>query len=641
MLPGFAKRLKFLFLIMIIFGNHSIFSGEDDGRDDAKGLYLYPYEVIKAEEMNLLDTETRLKIEPDSGLAIPFDPATPGEGEGEKDLDTKIAEADGLLRRYYSQFLNEKRIWEDKNRGSKFSTKNEQNEVRLLVDTFMNTKAETQMIRDSEIVYSLHRRLADLHEQNKNNVQAIRHYTTALRYRNLSHTEVRFLEEASWNELIIPADKQARENHKIAYDRRNKSLEDVEAAKKTIHKLGSDFSLNKITYRAYQEEKKSKELDLTRKKAILDEAEKNYQASLEQNYEPYRKKKSREDAENYYKLAQLVRKLEDTNKERLKIVNKSTLIGRGIFILFDYKRNTDFFAYEYLLEKSYRMDPTFPEAILEVAKQFKIDGKKLKSIDYFGKFIELKLAEGQNLSDTDTEVLADAYLNLAILNSDIKRKVIAADFYEKFFATTQDSNKKKAILYELGRFYEKIIGDLDKAKSYYEQWLQINPSGSEEKVAIAQYGISLAHKRDKRMEREEASLMLAYEQQKSLEEKISQAKDSITKLERDILKYKKDLLLTTKDDSLTQFRILNIQLDDLNIELDQLNSKSKTVPRSRVLLRLAEIQESKRDFEAAKTFYRELVESGNEVEANFSLKSLQRVEKTQSDGIIRPHDKLY
>lgn len=635
------KYLPGLLLALIFILSLPLPAGEDDGRDDAKGLYLYPYEVIRPEEISLLDTATRLKIAPDSGIAIPYNPAEPGEGEGDKDLGTKINEADGLLRRYYSQFLNEKRIWEDKNRGSKFSTKNEQNEVRLLIDAFMNTKAETEIIRDSEIVYNLHKRLAELYDQKKDIQQAIRHYTTALRYRDLSHTEDRFLDEQSWKEVLEPNGIQARQNHKLAFDRRRKAIEEVEDAKRIIHKLGSDFSLNKISYRAYQEEKKSKELDLTRKKNLLEDAEKSYQASLEQNYEPFRKLKSREDAENFYRLAQLVRKSEDANKERLKIVNKSTLVGRGIFILFDYKRNTDFFAYEYLLEKSYRIDPSFPEAIYEVAKQFKIDGKKIKSIDYFEKYIALKLAENQDPSDEDKETLADTYLNLAILNSDIKRKVIAADYYEKFFTTTQDASKKQAIVYELGRFYEKIIGDLDKSKTYYEQWLNDNPQGSQEKVAIANYGISLAHKRDKRIDREEEKLLLAYEQNKSLDDKISSSKAAITKLERDILRYKKELLLTTQDDALAQFRILNIQLDDLKIELDRLLTQSKSIPQSRILLRLAEIQETKRDFESAKKFYRELVESGNEVEANFSLKSIERVEKTQSDGFLRPAEKLY
>jgi hypothetical protein len=638
---SFRKSQKGFFCLLFSIAIFPSIAGEQDSRDDAKGLYLVPSEVIRVEELQILDSETRLKINPDSGIAFPFDPASPGEGQGAKDVDLQIVEAEGLLRRYYSQFLNEKRIWEDKNRGSKYSTKNEQNEVRLLIDELLLTKTETQLIRDSEIIYSLHKRLGDLYNEKKNSSQSIRHYTSALRYRDLSHTEDRFLEENSWKEVLNSNSLQARKNHKIALENKIQSQESYDSAKRMIHKLGSDFALNKINFLNYQEEKKSKELEVTRKKQELDDSIRRYDESYLSNYQVFQKSKSREDAELYYKLAVLVRQSEESNKERLKIVNKSSLVGRGIFILFDYKRNTDFYAYEYLLEKAYKVDPNYPEVMLEVAKQFKIDGKKLKAIDYFEKYTKAQLTKGDGLTSDETETLADCYLNLAILNSDLKRKVIAANYYELFQNTTKDEEKKKSIVFELGRFYEKIIGDLDKAKYYYENWLASPKEGMEEKEATSHYGISLFYRRERRDDQEEKNLLIAYEKSRLMQEEITNKEKAITKLERDILKFKKDLLLTTQDDSLAQFRILNIQLEDLMMEKDKQISRQKTIPTSRIILRLAELNENKKDFVKAKEFYQELVETGNEVESNFSLKSLRRVEKTQEDGIIRERDRLY
>lgn len=637
----FCKNRKGFVTLLFFLTIHPTFAGEQDSRDDGKGLYLVPSEVIRVDEIQILDSEIRLKTDPDSGIAIPFDATAPGEGQGAKDIDLQIVEAEGLLKRYYSQFLNEKRIWEDKNRGSKYSTKNEQNEVRLLIDELLLTKSETQLIRDSEIIYSLHKRLGNLYNEKKNSTQAIRHYTSALRYRDLSHTEDRFLEENSWKEVLNSNSLQARKNHKIALENKIQSQESYDSAKRMIHKLGSDFALNKIAFLTYQEEKKSKELEVTKRKQDLDDSIKRYDESIITNYLKFKKSKSREDAELYYKLAVLVRQSEDSNKERLKIINKSSLVGRGIFILFDYKRNTDFYAYEYLLEKAYKVDPSYPEIMLEVARQFKLDGKKLKAIDYFEKYTKVQLEKESRLTLDEVEILADCYLNLAILNSDLKRKVIAANYYELFQNTTKDEEKKKSIVFELGRFYEKIIGDLDKAKYYYENWLSSPRQGMEEKEASSHFGISLFYRREKRDELEEKSLLIAYEKSRLMQEEIAQKEKAITFLERDILKFKKDLLLTTQDDSLAQFRILNIQLEDLMMEKDKQISRQKTIPTSRIILRLAELNENKRDFIKAKEFYQELVETGNEVESNFSLKSLRRVEKTQEDGIIRERDRLY
>lgn len=647
------------FFIIILLLPYAIFAGEDDQRNDPKGLYLYPHEAIRLEELRILDSETRLKLDEDTGIAAPWeeptaattevptqDPVDPEEqplpDTGPKDIDTQIKEAEGLLKRYYSQFLSEKRIWEDKYRGSKFSTKNEQNEVRLLINELIKDDTETNLIRDSEIVFALHKRLGRLYEERENPTQAIRHYQASLRYRNLSQSEEYFLNEKTWNEVRDEESLPARENHKNALLTYRNQEEALENEKKQIHRLGSEYAQGRINSKEYLEAKKLNEIRIVNETERLAIAKGNYENSLIENYEPFRKAKSREDAEVFYNLANLIKKSEETNKERLKIINKSSFAGRGIFVLFDYKRNTGFAAYEYLLEKAYRLDPTFPQPIREIADQLKLDGKIHKSIDFYNKYIEYINEEYKDaIPEEERESIADVYLNLAILNSDAKRKILAAQNYDLFLDTTNDEEKKKKIYYELGRFYEKQIGNLDRSREYYLRWLEGNPEGATEKEVIARYGISLKEKQDRRRDREESSLLLAYEKYREIRTELAEKEKEIVESEREINRYKRELLLTTNDEALAQFRLIQMNLEDQEMERDQIKTRFTSIPTSRIILRLAELRELSRDFSKAKEYYRELIDIGNEQEVSFAVKSLKRVEMTEADGILRERGKLY
>lgn len=633
-----------VFCFILILGISPLLAGEDDERLDSKALYLFPHEVIRKEEIQILDSDIRLQIDPDSGIAKPYEPTqenvqgdleetTPEPTqeptiettmepdipleEGPKSLDTKIQETEGLLRRYYSQFLSEKRIWEDKNRGSKYSPKMEQNEVRLLMLELQSRLTESKLVRDSEIIYYLHKRLGDLYLERESYPEALRHFVAAYRYRNLSHTEDYFLKEDTWKEVLNEDFLQKRQSHKSIKAAYEAQIEKYEETKRKIHRLGSDYARGLITLNEFTDSKKNLEVDLENEKRILELRKSEYEESLQLNYEPYRKSKSREDAENLFKMANLVRMVEDKNKERLKVINKTSFAGRGIFVLFDYKRNTGFPAYEYLLEQSYKLDPTYAPAIQEIAKQLKLDGQKLKAIDFYKKYVEL--VEGTQ----EPNELADAYLNLAILNSDIKRKVIAAEYYEKYLAVSPEPEK---IYYELGRFFEVEIGDLEKSYGYYSKWLELELENKKQK-AFAYYGVSLYFKKLKKFEKEEESLLQAYEQIKNIQEELDSVNKSIVDLEREINRFKRELLLTTNDDSLAQYRILQLRMEDLKLEKDKIVTEYQSIPKSRIVRRLAELAETKKEYPKAIEYYTELVNLGNEVEAQIGLKKITELSR--------------
>ncbi len=649
-------RIRKSAILLLIFGAFRIFAGEDDQRQDFRALYLFPYEVISREEMRLLDTETRLKIDPDSGVAIPLEreevsgetevgePSlsqtdTEEEESGPKSLDTQIREAEGLLRRYYSQFLSEKRIWEDKNRGSKYSSKNEQNEIRLLILELQSRLTESSLIRDSEILYSLHRRLADLYSQKESYIDSLRHYVAAYRYRNRSHTEDAFLDESTWNEVLDEESLNQRNIHKSVRDSYQNQLRIYEEEKRKLHRMGSDYAQGLLTYEEYSGSKKKQELTIQTEKEKLEQLRNEYNQSYTVRYLPFQNEKSMEDAENLYKIANLVKIFEERNKERLKVVNKTSFAGRGVFVLFDYKRNVNFPAYEYLLELSYRMNPEYLPAIRDIAKQLRLDGKKLAALDFYGKLVNI-LEKKPEPSSEEKEELAEAYLNLGILNSDLKRKVIAAEFYEKFLNATDDEDKKKSLYFELGRFFENETGDLNKAREYYNLWLSANPD-DRKNLTFAYYGLSRYERKKNYVEIEKNFLIKAYENYISIRQELDEKEKEIVNLEREINRYKRDLLLTTDDDSLAQYRILQLKMEDLKLERDKIRSDYSSIPKSRILLRLAEISEKDRNLNQAIQYYDELIQIGNESEVSHAVQNRKRLELTKEDGISRPYKSLY
>lgn len=105
-------------------------------------------------------------------------------------------------------------------------------------------------------------------------------------------------------------------------------------------------------------------------------AKQKYDESVNIRYLTYLNKRKQVESNELYAFANVVRKLEDDNKERLKIVNKLGTAGKGIYVLFDYKRNTDFFAYELILERAYRLWNENPLVLTDIAEQYRQDGKK-------------------------------------------------------------------------------------------------------------------------------------------------------------------------------------------------------------------------------------------------------------------------
>jgi hypothetical protein len=653
------KRIVFWILLGILTCAMGLQAGEEDRRNSLKDLYLDPLQTITPEEILQLDSEKRLIIDEDSGIAFkdvppatgttPTDPAIPvAEAPGEtgpKSLETKIREVEGLLKRYYSQFIEEKRIWEDRERGNIYNSRSDQNDVRLLLWQNTHKSSETFIVRDSPILFDLHIRAARLYAEAGKTAPSLRHYLAGFRYHPLDLTEDMY-RMGSWQkedfQKIWLGDAS---EHQATYAKKEQAWKEWQDSKDELHlALASLAKKNRPLSEINLEEKRLSQVVSSKEKSFQD-AKKIYEASLLQRYGKYLSEKQKSDSKTLYEMANVVKKIEDDNKERLKIINKLGTAGKGIYVLFDYKRNVDFYAYDLLLERAYTQWPENPSVIFDIAEQYRQDSQKAKAIDFFEKYMNL-LNKENSLDPSQKEKLINTYLRLATLNADLKRKVIASGYYEKYFQSSADSRDKTRVSFEMGMFFATHIGDLKKASIYFSYWLDRNSkdwnasltenTGLPELEAISFFQLARLDKQNRKSEAERGKLNLALTQWKNLDKENLVAEKELIELKSNKLKIKKDLIITTDDDSLSKYRVLDLKIEDQEARLRVLKTKLDKIPVLSILFRLAVIAEGERDYEKAKDYYNQVIDLGHETEIQAALKEKKRVVRILETGIITP-----
>ncbi|TGM69652.1 hypothetical protein EHQ96_09045 [Leptospira levettii] len=656
------SKLCIWFLFFIL--QFSIWAGEEDRRNPLSGLYLSPLQVISMEEVKSLDSEKRINIDEDSGIALrdepkPVDPnapdvpvipgadlpVDPGQETGPKNLETKIREAEGLLKRYYSQFIEEKRIWEDREKGNVYNSRTEMNDIRLLLWQSTHKHSETFIVRDSPLLYYLHTKLAKLYVESEKFAPALRHYIAAFRYHPLEMTEEGFRMGEWQKEDVFGYDESSAKEHERLYTEWIQAEQKLKKAKDDIHLKESNWiregkQLSELVSQRKLWNDEVRLIEESRKKA-----KSNYEDSYNKRYLAYLNKRKQIESNDLYAFANVVKKLEDDNKERLKIVNKLGTAGKGIYVLFDYKRNTDFFAYELILERAYRIWNENPNVLNDIAEQYRQDGKKEKAADFYEKALTEYL-KNPNPSDEEKEKIIKANLRLATINADLKRNILAGNYYETFFKLSPDTPEKTRVSYEIGVFFNHKIGDPERGAGFLTYWLEKNskdwnPSlaedtGLPEMESIAYFYLSKKDKKLKRFELEQNKLNIALMQWKKIDEKLIVAEKERLELIEKKQTLKKDLMVTTLDDALSQYRLMDLKIEDQEAVIRVLETKRNKIPLIKILFRLGVLAEENRDYKKAQEYYEFVIKEGWETDIRVALKELERIKKILETGNIEP-----
>lgn len=662
---SFSFVTGFLFFVLLVcFVPRDVSAGEEDRRNPLSGLYLSPLQVISTEEIQTLDSEKRIPIDEDSGIALREEPKaldpnaqdipvvpggdTPVEASvesGPKNLETKIREAEGLLKRYYSQFIEEKRIWEDREKGNVYNSRTEMNDIRLLLWQSTHKNSETYIVRDSPVLYNLHIKLARLYVESEKFAPALRHYLAAFRYHPLEMTEEGFRNGEWQKEDILGYDASSAKEHDRLFNEWKQAEQKLKKTKDEIHIKESNWIREGKNLADLIPQSKVWKEDVRIAEENRKSTKQKYDESVNLRYLKYLNQRKQVESNDLYAFANVVKKLEDDNKERLKIVNKLGTAGKGIYVLFDYKRNTDFFAYELLLERAYRLWNENPLVLTDIAEQYRQDGKKERAADFYEKGLG-ELLKKQNPSEEEKERIIKSNLRLATINADLKRNIIAGLYYDKYFNLSPDSPDKTRVSYEIGVFFNSQIGDPDRAAPFLEYWLERNSkdwnpaldveNGLTDLESIAYYYLSKKDKKHKRNEQERNKLNISFTQWKKLDQKLIIAEKELKDLVEKKQNLKKDLMVTTLDDILSQYRLMDLKIEDQEAVIRVLETKRKKIPLIKILFRLGVLAEESRDFVKAKEHYEQIIKEGGETEIRVALKELERVKRILETGNILP-----
>lgn len=605
--------MKIFFIFCLLIASQYLFS--QDQREDSTRLYQTPEEVITTEDWNrFLDLRQNQGINPKS----------------------KIQEIEKLLDKYYSQFVGEKRILDAKINGKRFSPEISKNTLRLLIKEMKSQRSQTFLIRDSNILFEIYGTLGELYNSDKNNPKAIQSYYNALRYRDFTNSEKRLITEYKEKST---GDERTQTHIRIK--------ENYENAKKELEETKANY------YREKARDIRTPTIkvlppppDFSALEEKVKKAKEDYEKSLQTNIQPQLDKKGETDSNAVYQLAQVVKIAEDENQDRLKILDKSNTFWGQPFILFDTKKNTNLFAYEQLLEFAYKLYPKNPKVTRELAESLRTSQKTRNSLDFYLKYIEL-VQENPPNEEVEKTKLTESFLKIGILYSNLKRYVQAAEYYEKYVKTQEESEDKTKFYFHLGDFYSKQLGNYPKSAEYFGKWLDssskidaenLNPVQEARKKAMefrANFGISLHYKFLRLPQEETKSLETCYNLYKEIQSILEKENQNYQDSLKQINEIKKDLINSTNKEDLTRLEEAKRNSHEAKANVKSIQTKYKALSKNLVLFKLAEFAEDNRDFERAKQFYKEIVEVGNELDINRALKSITRIDKTLQDGIIR------
>ncbi|PJZ75503.1 hypothetical protein [Leptospira neocaledonica] len=637
-------RLKLGAILLILFGlgvGVRTEADEQDQRLDPAGIYKLPHEVIPPANLRTLK-ENLLN-----------------SSETVSDPITSIRQ---VLDPYYAQFVDPKRTEEERRLGRIFTEKTDRNTLRLLILKMMNKITGGEQLRDSPILFELHWLLSQEYSKKKQNFKALEEALAALRYRDFSHTEEAFSKEERLRELYDTNEVERAKQHAKVKKELEKANVDLEKAKDRVHLLEASSAREKDLIFESNPPNNARKVtanDISLAKQGVKNADDSlkraasaYKDSFENNYYPFFKRKSREDADTVFTLAKFIKESENENKERLKVVNKTSVSGQGIFVLFDYKRNTDFFAYAALLELAFRLDPEHSQVVLALAEELKASGKKAKSLDFFLKFLALALKENKTPAE-----IAYVYRAIASLHTELKQYVLAAEFYEKYYLSEPDPKKKGIYAFELGNFFEGKLGNLESGKKYYEDWLQIREQEkaaasdlsfpeSQERIrmeVLAYLGISKLYRYEKKPPKEKEELVKSIQAYDRLRENLRLEEEKYSQGKKELLQIKKGLLERTNDQDMAQYRLKSLEMEESKEKMDIIRTKLDASPGPRAMQRLSVLYEFEKNYGESKRMNEEILKVGNQTEINLALKNIERINKILEDGMQRdpyPRDPL-
>ncbi|HNI28860.1 MAG TPA: hypothetical protein PLJ29_21050, partial [Leptospiraceae bacterium] len=327
----------------------------------------------------------------------------------------KIQKILETLELYYGQFTEDKRLEEERLRAGKFPDRKFRDEVSLRfkilsgktgpttdwnsirnfgrMQTLQNSEAS--LIRNSRILYDLFFQLGQLYEKNSEDHKAKEAYLAAFRNHSFDFGEDYFLKEESNQDIFSNENSGRISRHREFLSEFQKKKKEVRELIDSVHEqeavnarknVSSDFAGNR------------KKIEDAEKG--LENAEKKYRDSFQENLSPVQKEKTSIDAKRLFIFGNIM------------------------------KKNAKHFGYISIYELAYSLNPEMPELLMELGDEYRKAKDTRTALDYYIKYIRL---EKDRFKESKFD--AGVYLKAGTLHSELKENIPAVKYFEEYYSS--------------------------------------------------------------------------------------------------------------------------------------------------------------------------------------------------------------
>lgn len=595
-------------LYFFLFSFSVLFSDSGDFRLDSEKRYRTPEECISADK--------RKEVE---------DISSKDSGSSEK--IQKILET---LELYYGQFTEDKRLEEERLRAGKFPDRKFRDEVSLRfkilsgkagpttdwnsirnfgrMQTLQNSEAS--LIRNSRVLYDLFFQLGQLYEKNNEEHKAKEAYLAAFRNHSFDFGEDYFLKEESNQDIFSNENSGRISRHRELLSEFQKKKKEIRQLTDSVHEqeavnarknVSSDFAGNR------------KKIEDAEKD--LENAEKKYRDSFQENLAPVQKEKTSIDAKRLFIFGNIM------------------------------KKDAKHFGYISIYELAYSLNPEMPELLMQLGDEYRKAKDTRTALDYYIKYIRL---EKDRFRESKFDPIA--YLKAGTLHSELKENIPAVKYFEEYYASLSgtDDKQKTEFNFFLSDFYDKRLGNLASAALYADRWISENEKSKSDKNVrsinetrksfFCNWIISRNEKQKKRFQTEDSYLEKTYNDYKSLKDSLQKSDETVNAKRTEVNGLKRQLIYSTDPKVLEVYKEEEKSLNLLIESNQEIRSAFKNLYSIPLLLRIAEREEEKRNYEKAYSMFQEIQGLGNETESEKAVRSMIRIQNIISDGRIREKD---
>ena len=628
-----SNRVALILLLAVSFLSFSKLSAQTE-------LIKKPQDVIQIQDVNRLEADVSTPQPDCGGVSIP---------------GSIIARASQQISLYTSQFIEGKKIQDERNSTRTSFLDMDVNAVRLLTLRRNMQYPGSFFLGEFPLMYRLHTVLGKCYASQDETYRALAEYAMAFRYTGMEF----------WKE---PADQTEREGiYSLMLDgfadvnrTAQESDPDIKQAAERFRQLMSGYENLKNTLTEAKkeidvavaararglpgptpEEAKSRADSL---QTQMDQLTANLEEIRKNQYRKYYDLKRTRDGNLAFEMANLVKKLEIDNKNLARILNRSSYYrGLGGELGEERTELRNFVGYAIFLELAQRIDPENLRYLTLLSSEYRNSRQVDRAIAFEEKYIEL----AGRMNPPPAE-LPERMLALAGMFTDVRNFVRAGEAYEKYLALEKEPEKARKATLDLADLYFHDTGNFERAEELYRSYLRDSLLVDETKldyrirneVRSTRFRIfkNLASidRRHSRPAKEREDLSGARTQFAAIEKDFSDYETQENKIRSSILEIKKQLLSRENEDLQKEYyRLLRIDLPAVREVTDFLRVRMSSLNLPVILERMALISIRDRNFNDSLDLYREIVRRGTGDQTTRARRNIELVNLTMTDGILR------